>query len=111
MAARIRFYLDENVPIAVAAQLKRRGIDAVTVRDLGHLGDSDLNHLQRAAGLGYVLCTHDTDYVEMAAQGVEHAGLVFGQQHRHGVGDWVRFLELLSTVFGPEDMANHVEYV
>ena len=28
MAPRIRFYLDENVPVAVATQLERRGIGA-----------------------------------------------------------------------------------
>lgn len=54
MAAKIRFYLDENVPVAVATQLRRRGLDAVTVRDLGVLGDSDTNHLRRAAGMGRV---------------------------------------------------------
>lgn len=83
----IRFYLDENVPIAVATQLKRRNIEAVTVRDLGLLGDSDVNHLHRATQMEYVLCTHDIDYIELAATGVEHSGIVFGQQHRHGIGD------------------------
>ncbi len=33
--ATLRFYLDENMSIAIADQLKQRGIDAVTVRDLG----------------------------------------------------------------------------
>ena len=31
---KVRFYLDENVQVAIAEQLKRRGIDAITVRDL-----------------------------------------------------------------------------
>ena len=56
MAAKIRYYLDENVPVAVAAQLHNRGIDAVTVRDLRLFGDSDSNHLQRAADMQRVLC-------------------------------------------------------
>ncbi len=111
MAAPIRFYLDENVPIAIATQLHRRGIEAITVRDLGLLGDSDHNHLERAAQLGYVLCTNDADYVEIAASGVEHAGIVFGQQHKHGVGEWVRFLQLLASVLEADEMSNRVEYV
>lgn len=111
MEAAIRFYLDENVPIAVATQLRRRGIEVVTARDLNVLGDSDLNHLQRAKSMGYVLCTHDADYVEMATAGVHHAGIIFGQQHKHGIGDWVRFLELLHAVYEPEEMTNHVEYL
>jgi len=111
LAAGIKFYLDENVPIAIAAQLKRRGIEAVTVRELGHLGDSDTNHLQRAAAMGYVLCTHDADYIEMATRGVTHVGIVFGQQHKHGIGDWVRFLELLAAFYQPDEMHNRIEYL
>ena len=111
MAAPFRFYLDENVPLAIAVQLRRRGIEAVTVRDLHLLGDSDINHLQRATAMGAVLCTHDVDYLELAAQGIDHAGIVFGQQHRHGVGDWVRFLELLCVVYKADEMQNRIEYI
>lgn len=111
MAANVRFYLDENVPVAVAEQLQRRGIDAVTTRDLGLLGDSDINHLKRAIAEGRVLCTHDVDYLEMAFAGVEHTGIIFGQQARHGVGDWVRFLELVHGVYSLEEMKNRLEYV
>ena len=111
MAPRIRFYLDENLPVVVATQLQRRGVEAVTVRDLGFLGDSDPNHLARATRLGYVLCTHDADYVELAADGVAHGGIVFGQQHKHGVGAWVRFLELLASILEAEEMQDRVEYL
>jgi len=111
LAAPLRFYLDENVLLVIAVQLRRRGIEVVTVRDLQLLGDSDLNHLQRATANGYALCTHDVDYLDLAAQGVEHAGIVFGQQHRHGVGDWVRFLELLCVVYAADEMRNRIEYV
>ncbi|MCB9077995.1 MAG: DUF5615 family PIN-like protein [Anaerolineaceae bacterium] len=111
MADKIRFYLDENVPIAISVQLKRRHIDAVTVRDLGVLGDSDVNHLRRATEMGYVLCTHDVDYIELAATGTAHTGIVFGQQHRHNIGDWVRFLELLHTLYESDEMRNRIEYV
>lgn len=111
LAARIRFYLDENVPVAVATQLQRRGFDAFTVRDLGLLGDSDLNHLGRAARLGCVFCTNDADFIALATSGIAHMGIVFGQQHKHGVGEWVHFLELLASIFEPEEMQNRIEYV
>lgn len=47
----IRFYLDENVPVAVANQLNRRGIEAITARDLNTLGESDANQLNRATAI------------------------------------------------------------
>jgi hypothetical protein len=111
LAAAIRFYLDENVPIAIAEQLQRRGIEAVTARDLHALGDTDTNHLRRATEMGHVLCTHDADYVQLAASGVEHAGIVFGQQDQHGIGEWVKGLELLHAVYTADDMRNHIEYL
>lgn len=109
--APIRFYLDENMPVAVATQLARLGIEAVTVRDLGLRGDSDDKHLQRAAEMGYVFCTHDADFVELASTGIDHAGIIFGQQHKHGVATWVKFLERVYKVCTAEEMRNRVEYV
>lgn len=108
---KVRYYLDENVQVVIAEQLTRRGIDVLTVRDLGLLGDEDINHLQRATELGRVLCTHDADYVEMAVSGVEHAGIVIGKQYKHTIGDWVNFLELVHGVYEAEEMRNLVEYV
>ena len=111
MATRIQFYLDENVPLAVAEQLQRRGLTAITVRDSGLLGGDDHNHLRRAYQEGWVLCTHDADFIDMAMAGEPHAGIVFGQQHQHGVGDWVRFLDLVAAVYTPQEMMNHIEYI
>lgn len=107
----LRFYLDENLPIEVARQLQLRGIEATTARDLGQLGDSDLNHLQRATEKGMVLCTFDSDYVALAIQGIEHAGIVLGQQDVHHIGAWVRHLELMHAVYSPDEVRNHVEYL
>ncbi|MBA3868710.1 MAG: DUF5615 family PIN-like protein [Anaerolineae bacterium] len=50
----LRFYLDENVQVVIAEQLRKRGIEAVTVRDLGTLGAEDITHLMRATEMCYV---------------------------------------------------------
>ncbi len=109
--AEIRFYLDENVQIAVAEQLQRRGIEAVSARSLGSLGDADENHLARARAMGCVLCTHDTDYYQLAASGGEHSGIIIGQQDKHTIGDWVKGLTLIHAVYTAEDMRNRVEFL
>ncbi|MCZ7541454.1 MAG: DUF5615 family PIN-like protein [Anaerolineae bacterium] len=110
-AAALRFYLDENMPIAVADQLRQRGITAVTVRDLALLGDSDMNHLARSTAMGYVLCTYDYDYVQLAATGTDHAGIILGQFRKQGVGDWVKGLILYHAIYDAQDMRNRVEYL
>jgi predicted nuclease of predicted toxin-antitoxin system len=79
----LQFYLDENLQVAIAEQLRLRGIKAYTVRDLGRLGDADNNHLKRATSMNCVLCTYDTDYVQLAAREAEHAGIIIGQPEKH----------------------------
>lgn len=111
MAAAISLYLDENLTHKIALQLRQKGIDVVTVYDLGLGGDTDANHLARATELGRVLVTADTDFLRLAAEGVEHAGIVFGVQESNTIGDWVKALELICFVYSADDMKNHVEYL
>ena len=111
MAAAISLYLDENLTPKIAAQLRQKGIDVVTVADLGLTGDTDVNHLVRATEMGRVLVTADTDFLRLAAGGMEHAGIVFGIQEDNTIGDWVKALELVCFVYTSDDMKNHVEYL
>ena len=75
------------------------------------LGESDKRHLAAAADTGCVLCTYDADFLRLAASSTEHAGIVFGQQVRHYIGDWVNALTLLHAVYRPEEMINRIEFL
>jgi hypothetical protein len=107
----LRFYLDENIPTEVAIQLRRSGIDAVSARDQGQLGATDFSHLKRATDLGRVLCTHDQDFLRLAVEGVEHAGIAFSLQATSSIGSWVRALRSLHTRLGPDDARNQVFFL
>lgn len=109
--ASLRFYLDENVPVQVARQLQSRDIDVVTVRDLNLLGADDVDHLENATRQGRVLCTYDSDFLDLAASGVEHAGIVFGQQDTQYIGAWVNWLTLMHAVYTSEEMWNRIEFI
>lgn len=111
MADKLRFYLDENVPVAIAKQLQAHGIETVTARDLKLLGASDAVHMTKATAEGFVFCTYDSDYLKIAAEGVEHSGIVFGQQDSHYIGNWVTFLTLLHAVYTPDEMRNRIEFL
>lgn len=110
MAAAIHLYLDENISPQVAVQLRRHGINATSVHEMGITGESDDNHLARATELQQVIVTCDTDFLSLV-EGVEHYGIVFGRQKRMSIGDWVTKLVLLCGVYDADDMRNHVEYV
>lgn len=109
--AKLRFYLDENVPVQVARQLALRGIDAVTVRDLDLFGDADRNHLINATVQGRVFCTYDSDLLQIASSGIQHAGIVFGQQDVHYIGDGVNWLSLMHAVYTSDEMSGRIEFL
>lgn len=111
MVAAISLYLDEHLSPTIAAQLRRHNITVYTLQELGLLGDSDINHLSRATEMGCVLCTCDDDYLALAAEGFEHAGIVFGNPFKHGIGEWVNGLKLICVVYTPEEFKNHIEYL
>ena len=58
-----------------------------------------------------VLCTYDIDYLQLAATGVEHTGIVFGQQDIHYIGEWVNWLTLMHAIYHQDEMRNQVEYL
>lgn len=107
----LRFYFDENVDIEVAAQLLRHGIEAITVRDLEKRGDTDENHLERATRMEYVLCTHDQDFLRMAAAGISHAGIAFAEHERATIGGWVKALRKLYDQETMESMIGTIQFL
>ncbi|MCY3832567.1 MAG: DUF5615 family PIN-like protein [Chloroflexi bacterium] len=107
----LRFYLDEHLDVEIARQLNQLGIDTITVQALETQGEDDPIQLQMATELGRVLCTMDSDYVDLAAEGAQHAGIVFIPSEHSEIGVVVRYLELMARVFTADEARNHVEYV
>ena len=110
MADRIRFYLDEHVPTAVAQGLRRRGVDVMTVVDAGLRSADDEAQLAFAAAEGRVFVTRDSDFLRLHSQGVSHAGIVYSPR-RTSIGVLVKGLTLIAGATTPSDMAGHVEYL
>ncbi|MCB1037042.1 MAG: DUF5615 family PIN-like protein [Acidobacteria bacterium] len=107
----LRFYLDENVPLEVARQLGLSGIDVVSARSLNSLGNEDLDHLQAATRMRRVLCTHDQDFLRLAAEGRPHAGIAFGPQMRASLGGWVRALRGLHARENPASTKGRIFFL
>ena len=77
MARTLRFHLDECCNLAIAAGLRRRGIDVTTSRDAELLRAPD----ERQAAFGRaerrVVVTHDADFRRLQTAGIPHAGIAF----------------------------------
>ena len=104
---RVRFYIDENLSPEIVTQLRLYGIDVIR----GPLGADDPVHLERATAMGRVVCTSDDDFIKLAARGMEHAGIIWGEQADHSIGDWVKYLRMVNEVQSAEEMINTINYV
>ena len=104
---RVSFYLDESLSPKIVEQLRMQGADIIR----GQLSDDDSVHLERAAELGRVACVEDDDFLKLASQGVEHAGIIKGVQNKHSIGDWVKYLRLVHAVYDADELRNDVFFV
>jgi len=107
----IRFYFDESVELAVSQQLAAGGLDVVSAHSLEKLGDNDPNHLARATRMGCVFCTYDQDFLRLAVNGAEHAGIIFAQHQNTSIGRWVREIKSISIRMNAEDIAGQVIFL
>lgn len=107
--------MDVHVPLAITETLRRRGINVLRAQEdkAERLEDSVL--LDRASALQRVLFTQDDDFlVECAkrqANSVPFFGLIYAHQMKITIGQCVRDLELIATVYDPEDVIGRVEYL
>ncbi len=107
----IRFILDENVDVKIARQLQNRGIYAVSARDLSKLGQGDPALLEYAIENGLVVCSHDTDFLDLAKTDLEHTGIVFIPDSRREIGTVVKALTEIARTYRANDMKNIVLYL
>ena len=109
--ANLTFLLDEHVPGALDAALRRRDIDVTTVQRLELRGHPDTVILRTAASLGRVVVTFDDDYLKLHHAGQEHAGIAFWTGSPNAIGSILRALVAANERRTPEQMHNWVEYL
>jgi len=111
----ITFYMDHNVPRAITAGLRLRGIDVITAYEDGADEMDDSALLDRATQLGRVLFTHDDDLLAEATQRQQEkapfSGLIYAHQMGATIGACIKGLELISNVGEPEDLLNRVQFL
>ena len=111
----LTFYIDHNVPAAITAGLRRRGVDCLTADEDGRSDRPDEELLQRAADLGRVVFTMDDDFLTLAAAwraaGRLQAGVVYLRQNSITYGQAIDDLELIAVAVAPAEMVGDVRYL
>ncbi len=108
--SKIGYYMDEHVSRAIIRGLRQRGVDVVTVPEVGLLGAADEVHLAWAHKERRVLFTQDTDFLRLHAEGLPHAGIVYASQ-RLPIGTIIQGLMLIVQVLEAEEIVGHLEYL
>jgi len=107
----MRFHLDEHVAYAIAAGLRRRGIDVTTASDAGLLEAPDEQHLAFALQEGRVIVTQDSDFLRIHARGDAHPGIVYAAQGSRTIGEILRSLALMHDCLEEGEMHGRIEYL
>jgi hypothetical protein len=109
----VALYLDQQVPRAIAAGLRVRGVDILTAFEDGRSAAGDPELLDRAHELGRVLFSHDRDFLVEGArrqrEGVPFSGVVYAHPLRVSLGACIRDLELIAHAGELEDYRDRVE--
>lgn len=110
----IRYFTDEDVFGALAAQLRKTGIDAISAPEAGRLTESDISQLSWATEERRVLVSFNVSdfaalHTEWMQNGLEHAGIVVSK--RIPIGTMLRGLIRLARSSTAEDAINKLVYL
>jgi len=108
----ISFYFDEHVPLAITRQLRRRGVDVLTVQEDGRRQTDDEDLLRRATELSRLFFSQDEDVLSVArrfqTEKIAFTGVLFAEQVAASIGVLVRDLDLIAKAGRPTDFQNLV---
>jgi predicted nuclease of predicted toxin-antitoxin system len=108
-------YTDENVPLAVVEELRRRGVDVLRCQEAGMMGKGDAEHLRLAASQKRVILTFDQDFLrlnkEFNTTGESHAGIIFVTSVHLSVGSIVKPVFEIWQDIEAELMKNIVRFI
>jgi hypothetical protein len=113
----IRPYLDNDVHLWIATDLRNRGFDAVHSLEIGHEGFSDEEHLRWAAHEGRTVVTFDREDFKRLSddwrrRGESHAGIIVSvAPPRIALSAFHRRLLAFLDAVAADDMANMIRWL
>jgi uncharacterized ferredoxin-like protein len=102
---------DEHIHYQVIEGLRRRGIDAVTVQQVGLVSSLDEVILDMAQQQNRVVYTNDEDFLRLQATGVRHAGIFYHHVLGYSIGEAISVVALACEVLSIDEMRNRVEFI
>jgi len=102
---------DEHIPYPVIEGLKRRGIEAKAVQEVGLQSAEDGAIIEVALREGWIIYTRDADFLRHHSAGIKHAGIFYHHPLAYSIGGCIRRLVLACEAFSAEEMQNSVKFL
>ncbi len=103
--------MDEHIPRPITEELRRRGVDVLTVQEDNRQGTPDSGVLERAIELQRVIFSQDQDFLSEPNLHQSFTGIIYARQTCISIGNCIRDLEIIVKASEPEDLANRVQYL
>jgi hypothetical protein len=106
---------DENVILALVLGLRRRGMDVLTVQDLGKRGEDDPLLLDIAYQRDRIVLTNDQDFLSLAAERASRqelfAPIFYWPQQQRTVGELLGTVPPLAATLSYEEACSRVFFL
>lgn len=107
--------MDVHVPAAITRALRRRGLDVITAQDDGTTRLPDPALLDRAAELGRVVFTRDSDFlgecVRRQRARILFATIVYAHQQHVSIGQCVDDLSIVAVASTSDEATGQIVYL
>jgi hypothetical protein len=108
----VRFLLDEHIDHAIAAALRLRSYDVLTLAEANLLSADDFQRiLPFALSDTRVIVTRDADFLVMHGRGDAHAGIVHWHGRKRNVKEAIHYLLQMGRKETSESMIGAVRYI
>ncbi len=102
---------DENIPYLIVEGLRRRGLNVVTVQEIGLSSEKDKVIIDRARKEGRIIYTRDTDFLRLHQIGYKHSGIFYHHPLSYSTGEVIRKITLVCESLSIEKMKNCVKFL
>ncbi|MEA1964402.1 MAG: DUF5615 family PIN-like protein [Candidatus Aerophobetes bacterium] len=102
---------DEHIPNPVVEGLRRRGLNVVTVQEIGLSSKEDKTIMDRAREEGRIIYTRDADFLRLHQIGHKHVGIFYHHPLAYSIGEAIRKITMACEVLSPEEMKDNIKFL
>jgi hypothetical protein len=102
---------DEHIPYPVVKGLRRRGLDVITVQEMGLSSAEDKTIMDRAREEGRVIYTRNGDFLRLHHAGFKHAGIFYHHAMAYSIGEAIRKVMTSCELFAAEEIRNQIKFL